>query len=224
MQTEKRRGRGRPPGPGKDDLGDLNAAADLVHKTPALRATTAYRRVNRKASPADIRRFQDKWQAQSHELLEAAAARAAAKAEPVPTERSYNSSNGGAYGGMRDLVRQVMDDPISQRLREMQDDPVQRMLRQTEEALSVSLYSLEEMSRKLPDPISRLAGEIENSPALRRMRELEDSPVMRTMRALEDSPAMRAIKALEDSPALRTIREYENSPAMRAIRDLQRRG
>lgn len=176
MSIEKR-GRGRPPGTGKNDAHTLESVADMVIATPALRPTTAMRRVAPKATGAEIRRFQAKWKEERETLLDRARARAEARrtTNASPPRRHRSASGIAALG----RVSQEMD-AVSRRAQEILDSPAMRAMRDLENSSALKAMR-----------------DLENSPALKAMRDLENSATMRALRDL-DSPTMRAIRQYQD--------------------------
>lgn len=187
MSNEKR-GRGRPPGTGKNDARTLEAVADMVIATPTLRPTTAMRRVARKATEADIRRFQAKWKEERETLLERARVRAEARRNTSASPpRRHRSSSGIAS---LERISQEMG-AVSRLTHEMLDSPAMRAMRDLENS-----------------PALKAMRDLENSPALKAMRDLENSPALKAIRDLENSATMRALRDL-DSPAMKAIRQYQ---------------
>ena len=83
MTSQNKRGRGRPIGTGKDDAPTLSKVADLIVANPALRPTTAIKRVLDRLDPSIIRRLQVKWRAGKEEYLAQARSRRAVTVAPA---------------------------------------------------------------------------------------------------------------------------------------------
>ena len=69
MNNQIKRRRGRPIGTGKDDSSTLSRVADLIAANPALRPTTAIKRLLDTLDPSTIRRLQVKWRVGKDEYL-----------------------------------------------------------------------------------------------------------------------------------------------------------
>lgn len=70
-----KKGRGRPPGTGKDDTPMLVQIADSMTANLNLKPTTAIRRINPRAGDAEVRRLQVKWKLEGARYLAQARAR-----------------------------------------------------------------------------------------------------------------------------------------------------
>ncbi len=194
MTSQNKRGRGRPIGTGKDDAPTLSKVADLIVANPALRPTTAIKRVLDRLDPSIIRRLQVKWRAGKEEYLAQARSRRAVTVAPARRASvSYSPRT----------ARQLM---AAQRA--MQD------------ALGGS--HLASVQAALNDPGLRAMREVMSSPAMQEaMRRYQESPAMKAIEEFRSSPTMRAIEELHNSPTMRAMRELQDSPTMRAMRDLQ---
>lgn len=162
--TSSKKAIGRPKGSEKDDNAVLAAIADRIVSNPALRPTTAMRQLRRKATDAEIRRWQSKWKDRGETLLADASARAEARARreaeqaSAGTTRRMNLVGLAAMGGLLDT-------------------PAMRMAR----GLNAS-------------PAMKAIEAYRNSPTMRLMREIENSPTMRLIRQMEDSGIMRMVR------------------------------
>ena len=197
MTSQSKRGRGRPIGTGKDDAPTLSKVADLIVANPALRPTTAIKRVLDKLDPSIIRRLQVKWRAGKEEYLTQARSRREVTVAPARRASIPYSPR---------TARQLM---AAQRA--MQD------------ALGGS--HLASVQAALNDPGLRAMREAMSSPAMQAMQEAmrryQESPAMKAIEEFRSSPAMRAIEELHNSPTMRAMRELQDSPTMQAMRDLQ---
>lgn len=161
--TSSKRSKGRPKGSEKDDYVVLAAVADRIFSNPALRPTSAMRQLRRKATDAEIRRWQSKWRDRKDSLLADASVRAEAKArreaeQTSGTTRRANPVGLAAVGGLLDT-------------------PAMRIARGLD--LSPAMKAMEAYRNS---PAMRLVREMENSPAMRLIRQLEDSGIMRIVR------------------------------------------
>lgn len=183
MTTHSKRGCGRPIGSGKDDSPTLNKVADLIAANPALRPTTAIKRVIDTPDPSIIRRLQVKWRAGKEAYLAKAQARRAVAVVPARRASTPYSPR---------TARQIV---AAQRA--MQD------------ALGGS--QLASVQAALNDPTLRAMREATSSPAMlalqEAMRRHQESPAMRALVELQNSPTMRAIRELQTNPAMQAIRE-----------------
>lgn len=170
--SNTKRSRGRPQGTGKNDTAVLEAVADLLHLTPAMRPTTAMKRVTLDAGPSDIRRYQVKWRQQRGALMEAAVARAQAKLESSHRSRSRRGV-GTTYRGTESATMKAM--------RDITNSPTMKALEQM--ANNPTLKALEEMAN---NPTFQAIERMRNSPTARAMREIADSPTIRAMRRMRD--------------------------------------
>ena len=167
MSREKR-GRGRPPGSGKDDAPVLDMVADMVTAAPMLRPTTAMRRAAPKATDADIRRFQAKWKGDREALLARARGRAEARRAARPSSGQRHGSGAGLTA-LGHVAQQMERD--ARRMRELSDHPAMRAARDLEN-----------------NPGLKAARD-----ALKATSDLENSATMRALRDF-DGPTMRAIR------------------------------
>ena len=197
MNNQIKRRRGRPIGTGKDDSSTLSRVADLIAANPALRPTTAIKRLLDTLDPSTIRRLQVKWRVGKDEYLAQARLR---RTVVVAQARRSNA-------------------PYSPR--------AARQLAAAHRAMQDTLGGshLASVQAALNDPGLRAMREAMGSPAMlatqEAMRRYQESPAMRAIEEFRSSPAMRAIEELQNSPTMRAIRELQDSPAMRAMRDLQ---
>lgn len=175
MPNEKR-SRGRPRGSGKNDTAMLAQVADLVTKQPALKPTTAMKRVIASAKERDatpetlLRRLQVKWRAQGASLLAQAKARATPK--PAAMGGGYAGYGYGyGYGPTLSSVDRLIFE--QQRMMDLLNPPGLRHMRETMEA-----------AQRLQDFI--------DPPALRHTRELMER--MQRFQDMVDPPALRHLR------------------------------
>lgn len=191
MKIQKR-GRGRPVGPGKDDMPLLEAMADLMVARPGTRKTRALKLLVSNPDLALIRRIQIKWNQHSPDLLVAAQARreAAQQSDTAPRASRSAANHIAAVTAATRVVRDLYDSPVMRVMRELQDGPVARIVR-----------------------------ELQNNPALRLAREMQNNPAVIAARAIHAGPALSAAREFHDSPAARMARDVLNTPAMRLVRE-----
>jgi hypothetical protein len=160
--------KGRPKGSEKDDNAVLTALADMIFANPALRPTTAMRHFRRKATDAEIRRWQSKWRDRKEALLALAAARDEAK-----RQRDTNRGSGGS--SRRTSLAELAA------MGGLPDTRIMRMARGLD--ISPAMKAIEAYQNS---PAMRLAREIENNPAVRLMRQLEDNGIMKIVRQQQE--------------------------------------
>ena len=196
MTSQSKRGRGRPIGTGKDDNPTLSKAADLIVANPALRPTTAIKRVLDKLDPSVIRRLQVKWRAGKEEYL--AQARSRREAVVARTRRASAPYSPRTARQLAAAHRVIQD------------------------ALGGS--HLASVQAALNDPGLRAMREAMSSPAMlamqEAMRRYQESPAMKAIEEFRSSGAMRAIEELHNSPTMRAMRELQDSPTLQAMREL----
>ncbi|KAB8318483.1 hypothetical protein SD81_015975 [Tolypothrix campylonemoides VB511288] len=182
--NNKKRGRGRPLGSGIDDMPTLQKVADLMAANPALKATTAFRRIIANPGQSQIRRFQVKWKAGAATYLAEAHQRRATAPVLAPARRA-----GATYSPR--TARQLME-----------------AQRKMQEALGPGLQAAHAMMNT-PGMMAaqEAARRLRESPVMRAMEELQNSPTMRAMRELQESPTMRAMREMQNSPVMRAVRE-----------------
>lgn len=155
MSTQ--RPRGRPRGTGKNDEVFLNQVADHLVKSPALKPTTAMKRVlysrqdwEGASEAAVLRRWQEKWKAGAETYLTAARERAAARIRS-------SAAGSGSYArglGVNGAFERMMQ--ATQRMQDLIDPPHKRVYRKMEERwqridqamnpIGSALKQIEEMS------------------------------------------------------------------------------
>lgn len=166
--THTNKAKGRPKGSEKDDNAVLIAMADAIFADPALRPTTAMRHLRRKATDAEIRRWQSKWRTRKDTLLAEAAVRDKAKRQrdtgrvPCGSSRHTNLAELAAMGGLS-------------------DSPIMRMARGLD--LSPAMKAVEAFHN---GPAMRIVRELENNHAVRLIRQLEESGVMKMVRQQQE--------------------------------------
>lgn len=181
MSTTKR-GRGRPPGTGLNDVPTLSKVADMLLANPRMKPTTAIVRVLGKPGPSTIRRLQEKWKVGGPDYLAEARRAAEREAYRRSLEATIQRQSVEAFRSSRRLGLGATLDGF--------DSPAMKAI---QEALN--------------SPAMRAMRELQDSPAMRAMRELHDSPAMRAMRELQNSPVMRAAQEAMNSPAMRALQE-----------------
>lgn len=164
MDNAAKRGRGRPEGSGLNDRPVLARMADMMIAAPALKPTTAAKRVLGAPDDATIRRLQAKWKKHGKRYLDQARSRHDAKisrqAEANPGVRvarnialaqlAGQSLSGGA------MLLGGIDSSAFHEIRAAQENPAVRLMQ-----------------------------ELYNRPEIRLMRELYDSPQMRLAREMD---------------------------------------
>lgn len=159
--TNSKKAKGRPQGSETDDSAVLNAIADMIFSNPVLRPTTAMRLLRRKATDAEIRRWQSKWKQRKEALLAEAAVRA---------ETSARRERGGGVGGRNNLAEMIARG-------ELPDTPVMRAARGLD--LSPGMEALMEYQNS---PAMKIFREVQDSPAMRLLRQIESSGLMQRVR------------------------------------------
>jgi hypothetical protein len=185
MTAETKKGRGRPKGSGKNDLPALSAMAEMMADQPSLKATSAYKKVNKRWHESDLRRIQIKWKEHGSRLIAEALARRAAPKRASTASRELVLARAAKQAetamdmmrGNMGAIRKFYDSPAHRSIREFLDSPAQRAMR-----------------------------DIIDSPAQRAIREMLDSPIQRAIRDVYDNPLQRAIREFYDSPIQRALR------------------
>lgn len=163
-----KRSRGRPRGSGTNDSPALGRVADLLAADPALKPTTAIKRVLDKPDETAVRRLQGKWKDQAAKYL--AEARARSTAVPAPTRRTSVRYSSRTASQMFEANRRMQDalSPTMRAAYEMMHSP--------------AMLAAQEVARRFHE-----------SPTMRAIVEYQNSPTMRAMRELQESPTVRAI-------------------------------
>ncbi len=174
MSDMKKRGRGSPHGSGLNDENSLQQIADLILRNPALRPTTAIKRVLRNPDSATLRRLQVKWKAQGEEQLTKARGRRDAEGAPPAAGRINYGKIAMATGALRaaggpSAIFDAINSPAVRAMRDVMDSPAMRAMREIQNS-----------------PAMRLAREIDKIPGLRQMIDYQNSPEMRIMREMQE--------------------------------------
>lgn len=178
--SSTKRNRGRPRGTGLDDSPTLRKVADLLATDPALKPTTAIKRVLDRPDETAVRRLQGKWKDQGVKYSGDAQARRAAV--PAPTRRTGTSYSPRTARQLVEAHRRMQDalSPTMRAAQEMMNSP--------------AMLAAQEAARRFQEsPAMRAIEELRSNPTIRAMEELQNSPTMRAMRELQESPTMRAI-------------------------------
>jgi hypothetical protein len=185
MNNNDKRGRGRPIGTGKDDSYTLSRVADLIAANPALRPTTAIKRVLDTLDPSIIRRLQVKWRAGKDEHLAQARSRRAVAVGPAHrSNSSYSPRTARQLAAAHRAMHDALGGSHLASIQAALNDPGLRAMR--EAMSSPGMLAMQEaMRRHQENPAMRAIQELQNSPTMRAIRELQDSPTMRAMRDLQ---------------------------------------
>jgi hypothetical protein len=158
-----KRPRGRPAGSGKPDDAILDRIADLMVADPALKATTAAKRIVKNISTAHLRRLQVKWKSSDRQRLTAAGERARQQ-EHVRTRQTAAVSPHKEYGSVFDrmmgLNRAIDGLSWMKDLQAMQELPFMKQMRAIQA--------------------------IQNPPWMQHMRAMQDSPLMKQIQVGQD--------------------------------------
>lgn len=175
MTVQTKRGRGRPPGEGKQDKPFLEEVADLLTADGRLKPTSAMKKIlqSRKdwesSDETIIRRWQVKWKAYGASLLVAAGERARPVVTPAPLPP-------GAF------ERQLSSYPFWQMKQELERSPYLAMIREMQNS-----------------PAMQIAREMHNSSAMQMAREMYNSPAMQMARQMQSSSAMQMHREMQNS-------------------------
>lgn len=162
------RQRGRPVGTQINDDPTLTKMVDLIAVNPALRPTTAIRRVLAAPGPSIIRRLQVKWKNHgAGQLVDAKAGLDARKALEVSHQLAEAQLKASAMFTAREALRGCHESHAMRALWEFHNSPTMKALR-----------------------------EMQDSPARRMLYELQNSPAMRAIRAAQNSSLMQAAETL----------------------------
>ena len=187
MTVQTKRGRGRPPGEGRQDKPFLEKVADLLIADSRLKPTSAMKKVlqSRKdwesSDETIIRRWQVKWKAYGAAFLVAARERARPVVTPAPLSP-------GAF------EHQLSSQTFWQMKQELERSPYLEMIREMQNS-----------------PAMQMAREMHNSSAMQMAREMQNSPAMQMAREMQNSSAMQMHREIQNSPAMKMIREMQNS-------------
>ncbi len=219
---QQKRGRGRPPGSGmKDDLPILERVADMLATEPALKATTAFKRLGTK-NPSHVRRLQVKWRAFGADLLMTARARKEERANAlrsipkraqVPDTRGRATASGGDLAGYGLFGNSALGSPESQAIQRAiaEQQQIERMLKPYGESVAMQqLREHEKMMEAVMGPQRQHEKMMEDLMRPQRQHEKMMEDLMRPQRQHE--------KMMED--LMRPQREHEKM--MEAIMGPQR--
>ena len=175
MTVQTKRGRGRPPGEGRQDKPFLEKVADLMIADSHLKPTSAMKKIlqSRKdwesSDETIIRRWQVKWKACGVSLLVAASERARPVVTPAPLppgafERQLPSRP------FWQIKQELERSPYLAIIREMQNSPAMQRARQ------MNSSSAMQIAREMHNPPAmQMAWETQNSSALQMHREMQNS-------------------------------------------------
>ena len=176
MTGQTKRGRGRPPGEGKQDKPFLEKVADLMIADSHLKPTSAMKKILQSRNDWEssdetiIRRWQVKWKASGASLLVAARERAKPVVTPVPLSP-------GAF------ERQLSSQPFWQIKQELERSPYLAMIREMRNS-----------------PAMQIAREMHNSSAMQMAREMYNSPAMQMARQMmQSSSALQMHREMQNS-------------------------
>jgi hypothetical protein len=194
--SDSKRGKGRPKGSETNDANVLNAMADMILADPGLRPTSAMRSVVPDATPAAIRRYQDKWKNRRDSLLaDAQERRNAAASRPASGGPVYSSS--GGYSGANQY-----------------ESHAARALR--DYGLGASVRAAAEFAG---GSAAGAAAELARVSALTRAARLAAGSASQQM--IDQIEKINAARDLAISPVARAMMDYQNSPEFRIMRELQ---
>lgn len=184
-----RRSRGRPPGSGIDDAARLAAVADLLLANPALKPTTAMKRVVRKIEDSDLRRLQVKWKADGPRLQLEAEARARKRAQQAETRRRAEAEalSAGAASFWATTTMMGLPEPAWMRAsRELAASPSMRCMQTLKDPAYLG------SARQMIDALV-----------------LNASPTSRFMQSIEKSPGRQALDALQESSCMQRLSGFQ---------------
>ena len=181
--VEIKRGKGRPKGSEKDDSLVLATIANAIIANPSLKPTTAMRQYNRRASHAEIRRWQAKWSERKLPLLDEAKVRVEAR-----NCRSAAPGGGIPAGGnlLNDLAKAS----------------------RYANGLGLDLATIKILQATFEDgPMSRAMRGMHTNDLTTKVRALHDNALLKIARQVQDNDVVKAARGLQDNALTKLVRE-----------------
>jgi hypothetical protein len=186
MTEQTKRGRGRPPGEGKQDKPFLEEVADLLIADSRLKPTSAMKKVlqSRKdwgsTDETIIRRWQVKWKAYGAALLVTARERAKPIVSSAPPSSGAFDRQPSPFAFLQ-MTQELERSPYLEMIREMQNSRYVKMLQEAQNPLYVKM-----------------------------LREVQNSPDMQLARETQNSSATQLTPQMQYSSAKQIAREMDN--------------
>jgi hypothetical protein len=176
IEMEPKKPRGRPKGTDiPTDRRVLNALADILLREPALKPTTAIKRLVPDWTESVVHRLMGKWRKGRLALLADAQKRQEAKA--TRADAAGSAPVGGSMGSLAAQMRAIHESPSLRAAHEMMNSPAMKAIREIADS-----------------PAMRAMREIQDSPALRAVRDIQNSPAMQAIWQIQDSPMMKIMR------------------------------